>query len=142
MEEIAASIPEDLAALRPEDIRVEAEFADLVIATSPEPAAPTPAISPLGEPAAPAAPREAGGPSPSFQELVKAPSPPDDPGLGGVLPPIEIEPATIRPPDRQPHTVREVVLQPAIVLAWSLLVLVSVPMAFVAGLLLGHFVWK
>ena len=33
MDEIAAAIPEDLASLRPEDIRVEAEFADLVVTT-------------------------------------------------------------------------------------------------------------
>jgi hypothetical protein len=38
--------------------------------------------------------------------------------------------------------VSEVILQPATVLAWSLLVLLALPMAFLAGLLLGHFVWR
>ncbi len=34
MDEIAAAIPDELASLRPEDIRVEAEFADLVVTTN------------------------------------------------------------------------------------------------------------
>jgi hypothetical protein len=59
-----------------------------------------------------------------------------------VLPEISIEPPTILPRDHQVRHVREVVLQPATVLAWSLLVLLAVPLAFVAGLLMGHYVWK
>ncbi len=45
-------------------------------------------------------------------------------------------------PGRPMQPVSEVVLQPATVLAWSLLVLLALPMAFLAGLMIGHFVWK
>ena len=43
MEETAAAIPDDLATLRPEDIRVEAEFVDLVVTTSEGITSPAPA---------------------------------------------------------------------------------------------------
>jgi len=62
--------------------------------------------------------------------------------IGAVLPAIQIETPTLLPRGRQLQPVSEVILQPATVLAWSLLVLLALPMAFVAGLLLGHFIWK
>jgi len=151
MEDLATAIPEDLVALRPEDIRVEAEFVDLVITTD-EPGTSTPV------PNAPVQPDES--PFPELQESVPAePSPrltpemmvgpADDPGrpsvdaaMNAVLPAITIDPPTILPPDREIRHVREVVLQPSTVLAWSLLVLLSIPMAFISGLLIGHFLWK
>lgn len=56
---------------------------------------------------------------------------------------IQVEPPSIRrdraESERPAH---DVVLSPLIVLAWSLLVLMAVPLAFLAGLLTGHFVWK
>ncbi|MDG3004301.1 hypothetical protein [Paludisphaera mucosa] len=47
-------------------------------------------------------------------------------------------------PTNSPSTPRapDVVLAPAVVLAWSLLVLAAIPMTFTAGLLVGHFLWK
>lgn len=58
------------------------------------------------------------------------------------IPPIRIEAsvpdATATPAPRAP----DVILPPGVVMAWSLLVLTAIPLAFVAGLLLGHFVWK
>ena len=192
MEEIAAAIPEDLASLRPEDIRVEAEFADLVVTTD-EPIAQT---SPSAEesrgdrlPGDPVAldiylsqaselvgaPPEARAESPSmFQAqpvpiipspteamvieqlppvvpvqsapIVSSPmrteEPPVDASLATVLPAIKIETPPLSPSTRQFQPVSEVILQPATVLAWSLLVLMALPMAFLAGLLMGHFVWR
>jgi hypothetical protein len=149
MAEIAAAIPDDLAALRPEDIRVEAEFADLVITTQPEPApeqpppAPIPATTPRpADPPIPAAPPAPPAPVPPIPEVTAAAAPPADPGLGVVLPPIAIEPPSILPPGHVVRPVREVVLQPATVLAWSLMVLMAIPLAFIAGLLVGHFLWR
>lgn len=140
IEEIAASIPDDLIALRPEDIRVEAEFADLVITTEPEPLRPGNRPAPAVEPEVAVAPEP---PAPQIQvPQISIPDPPAVPVIEAVLPGIQIEPASILPPGQEFKGVREVVLQPATVLAWSLLVLMSVPMAFVAGLLLGHFVWR
>jgi hypothetical protein len=148
MEEIAAAIPDDLAALRPEDIRVEAEFIDLVVKTSePEaPAVPAPfepvSVVPPESPKEPTLLRDEPPPAPEPLPIVPDEPQPAGAAIGGVLPPITIEPPTILPPGREIHPLHEVVLQPETVLAWSLLVLLSLPMAFVAGLLIGHFVWK
>ncbi len=178
MEEIAAAIPDDLATLRPEDIRVEAEFVDLVVTTdegigSSAPAAPGPQLEKLpgyldpveleayfARTSAPADPPPVvrADPPPVVRAeptpVVRADpprvlppeprpeEPPVDPAIGAVLPAIKIETPTLLPPGRQLQAVSEVILQPATVLAWSLLVLLALPMAFLAGLLLGHFVWK
>ncbi|MGZ3317464.1 MAG: hypothetical protein ACXU95_09185 [Isosphaeraceae bacterium] len=152
MEETAAAIPDDLATLRPEDIRVEAEFVDLVVTTSegitsPAPAAKEPQTEPLpGDPGEVEA-YFAQTPPPAELPLVVAAEPrfadpPVDPAIGAVLPAIKIETPTLLPPGRHLQAVSEVILQPATVLAWSLLVLLALPMAFLAGLLIGHFVWK
>jgi len=160
MEEIAAAIPDDLATLRPEDIRVEAEFVDLIVTTSegvtpPAPAAKVPQSEPLpGDPVEVEAyfaqtPPPAEPPPVVRAELPpvlppepRPEEPPVDPAIGAVLPAIKIETPTLLPPGRQLQAVSEVILQPATVLAWSLLVLLALPMAFLAGLLMGHFVWK
>jgi|GEM_PF-1041566 len=160
MEEIAAAIPDDLATLRPEDIRVEAEFVDLIVTTSegvtpPAPAAKVPQSEPLpGDPVEveayfaqtppPAEPPPVvrAEPPPVLPPEPRPEEPPVDPAIGAVLPAIKIETPTLLPPGRQLQAVSEVILQPATVLAWSLLVLLALPMAFLAGLLLGHFVWK
>jgi hypothetical protein len=155
MEEIAAAIPDDLATLRPEDIRVEAEFADLVVTTgappasiAPPPAEPVPEIAPATT--VPSPPRSVPQPPPpvpapavpTTAAVVPTPAQPVDVGVGSPLPAITIEPPSILPREREYKTVQEVILQPATVLAWSLLVLMALPMAFVAGLLIGHFVWR
>jgi len=169
MQEIAAAIPDDLASLRPEDIRVEAEFVDLVVTTPENINTPTPAaleprfekrpgdpvevevyVAQAPPPAEPApvlraepAPVVRAEPSPIFRAEPRPEEPPVDLAIGGaVLPAIRIETPTLMPPGRQLQAVSEVILQPATVLAWSLLVLLALPMAFLAGLLIGHFVWK
>lgn len=59
------------------------------------------------------------------------------------IPPIRIdaEPPALAPTPPSPRAA-DVVLPPGVVMAWSLLVLMAIPMAFVAGLLVGHFIWK
>ena len=144
MEEIAAAIPDDLATLRPEDIRVEAEFVGLVVTTSegitpPAPAAKEPQSEPLPSDPVEVEAHFAQTPPPAEPRSV---DPPVDPAIGAVLPAIKIETPTLLPPGRHLQAVSEVILQPATVLAWSLMVLLALPMAFLAGLLIGHFVWK
>jgi hypothetical protein len=148
MEEIAAAIPDDLAALRPEDIRVEAEFVDVVVKTAepeapvlPVPFEPVPVVPPV-EPRQPTPPKNEAPPPPEPQPIILAEPQPPAAAIGGAFSGITIEPTTILPPGREIQPVHEVILQPATVLAWSLLVLLSLPMAFIAGLLIGHFVWK
>ena len=146
--ELGTGIPEDLVALRPEDIRVEAEFADLVISTN-EPTSLT------GEPAAASAPV---GISPEpisadtfladvppvsrISTQATAEQPPVDAAPSGVLPEISIEPPSILPMNRRIGPVREVLIQPAVLLVWSMIVLLSLPLSFIAGLLIGHFLWR
>ncbi len=148
MNELGAVIPEDLVALRPEDIRVEAEFADLVVTTD-EPtslaAKPPSASEPVGF-----------SPEPISAETFLAEAPPvsrfstqptaeqfsGDAAPATVLPEIKFEPPSILPANRQAGPVREVLIQPAVLLVWSMIVLLSLPMAFIAGLLIGHFLWR
>src|SRR5208283_3736181 len=104
MEETAAAIPDDLATLRPEDIRVEAEFVDLVVTTSegitsPAPAAKEPQTEPL--PGDPGEVEAYFAPTPPPAELppVVAVEPRSlDPAIGAVLPAIKIETPTLLPP--------------------------------------------
>ena len=188
MDEIAAAIPEDLASLRPEDIRVEAEFADLVVTTDERPSTRRPlpprvfrrclAIrqvlrSTCRKP--PHSPGSAGScdrvsidvpaqavpiiPTPA-EPVVNAQPPPvfrlsrrlflpavarhDPPSmpLGTVLPAIKIETPPLSPSTRQFQPVQRGD-SPARdgLLAWSLFVLLALPMAFLAGLLIGPFLW-
>lgn len=58
------------------------------------------------------------------------------------LPSIRYEPPTVASTAPAAPRAPDVVLPPAVVLAWSLLVLAAIPFAFIAGLLVGHFLWK
>jgi hypothetical protein len=168
LDEIAALIPPEVAALRPEDLRVEAEFFQS-IAREPK-RAPTPTEEPITfpgslmsddftPPSAAAEPEPVAPPDISaiFTSAgvvtgagvaIETPPPLPQPGPApapepAVVPPISIEPEAIRRPvDDAPRAVREVVLPASVVLAWSLLVLMAIPMAFLAGLMIGHFLWK
>lgn len=72
---------------------------------------------------------------PDFSAIV---APPGDSDVPPILIDAPAPGTTTTPAPRAP----DVVLPPGVVMAWSLLVLTAIPMAFVAGLLLGHFVWK
>lgn len=149
MNELGSAIPEDLVALRPEDIRVEAEFVDLVVTTN-EPTSVTsePALTSdqVGfSPELISADTFLAEPPPVSRILTQATTeqpPPLGAAPGTVLPEISIEPPSILPSNRQTGPVREVLIQPAVLLIWSMIVLLSLPMAFIAGLLIGHFLWR
>jgi hypothetical protein len=148
MHEPSSAIPEDLVALRPEDIRVEAEFVDLVVTTD-EPTSLTvesaTASEPVGFPVEPVSAETFLAEVPPVSRIstqVMAEQPPSGGAPGAVLPEISIEPPSILPASRHSGPVREVLIQPAVLLVWSMIVLLSLPMAFIAGLLIGHFLWK
>jgi hypothetical protein len=165
-DELAAMIPPDLVDLRPEDLRVEAEFFQSLTRRSPamtalepsrwqppELSTPTlshevlvslaPARAPVepsmqeGAAETPAAPPETIAAAPSQVDTATSPSP-----AGSVVPPIEIEPPTILAPGTEIRRVSEVTLPASVVLAWSLFVLAGVAMSFIAGLMIGHYLWR
>jgi hypothetical protein len=164
-EEFAGMIPPDLADLRPEDLRVEAEFFESLTRVPPRTTNVEPAPWPPSEPVTPAfshemlipptfsrAPLEASstqGAAETPAALVEtievvprqAETPPSPALAGSAAPPIEIEPPSILPAGTELRRVAEVILPASVVLAWSLFVLVGIAMSFVAGLMIGHYLW-
>ncbi len=164
--QFAGVIPPDLADLRPEDLRVEAEFFESLTRV-PDPAptvdpAPWPVTESLTtsfspEPVSASAPWPPAVHTPSEPERTESFSVPPEPAdlvpaqserpsrpaeVSPIVPPIEIEPPTILPPGTEIRRVSEVVLPASVVLAWSLFVLAGIALSFVAGLMMGHFLWK
>ncbi|MDR3633656.1 MAG: hypothetical protein P4L84_07450 [Isosphaeraceae bacterium] len=128
--------------IRPEDIRVEPGIEllsssgddDAEIATEPsdedsdvvdlEPAA---AVTPVPD-------------RTTIPPLLAAPTPPPPP----VVPPIDVE-GSRGARSYEPYgrlRARDVVLPRSVVLAWSFFVLAALALAFGAGLLAGHYVWR
>jgi hypothetical protein len=163
LDEIAAVIPPEVAALRPEDLRVEAEFFETLTREPTPPPAAEPIFVPGASSARDVAPAPAANePGPIASTVASATSaavpsggagaveaPPPlpisvtVPDVNLAVPPIRVEPEAIRPPlGDEPHGIHEVVLPASVVLAWSLLVLMAIPTAFIAGLMVGHFLWK
>ena len=126
--------PDPLAELRPEDIRVEpglpepgrARRPPRPIEPAPEPEPPAPEAQPLV-----LTPEVLAGPT------GEAPARP----VEEVLPPIQTEPVAVRP-SRPTTRARDITLPRSVVTAWSLFVLLALGMAFAAGLLAGHFLWR
>jgi len=154
--EIAAILPAELAKLRPEDVRVEPEFLEQLSQlraappSSPAPAVDVDALKTVGERAdsTPSSPVEL-EPAPVDMQIVPGLAP-ESASAGPIqvqlsppapVPPIEIEPPTIAP-EPAVRTVSQVVLPAAVVLAWSVFVLLGLFVAFLAGLMVGHFFWK
>src|SRR5262245_15897844 len=133
MEAIAAAIPDDLVSLRPEDIRVEAEFigADIVTDDRLEitPSGPPPPVpDPLPQSILESVFSLESEPVKVIESVPDVPpaSPETTAATGApventLLPPIAIEPPSILPREREFREVREVALQPATILAWSLI---------------------
>ncbi len=141
--EIASILPAELANLRPEDVRVEAEvFEQLTRPRAPEPASLETELdlSALGEDRPPPF-VESGSPAAVETYQTPAPAPPVAP-TQIVAPPIAIEPPSILPKNQTPKTIREVVLPASVVLAWSFFGLIGILVSFIAGLTVGHFLWK
>ena len=128
--------PDPLDELRPEDIRVEPGLLDPGRGRrEPRPIERAPAWSP--EPPAPQPPPLVITPEALAGPPIEAQPRPDE----EVLPPIQTEPVAIlsaRPTTRA----RDITLPRSVVTAWSLFVLLALGMAFAAGLLAGHFLWR
>jgi hypothetical protein len=58
------------------------------------------------------------------------------------VPPIRIEPPTLATERMTASRTRDLVLPRSVVASWSLFVLLAQALAFVAGLLAGHFIWR
>lgn len=137
----ALGIEELLSEIRVEDIRVEPGVAvePVPVALNSEAAEPFPAVS---ESPAPAPYRVE---EPSVVVTVPIPEPaPSSAPAEVVVPPIKFEHRrTINERERAPAPrPRDINLPRSVVLAWSLFVLLALALAFTAGLLAGHFVWK
>jgi hypothetical protein len=172
VDQIAAAIPGEVLSLRPEDIRVEDALmrASMDTATGVDDAASLFAtvVEPETE-IGPRVPRSAnrspGHPS-SPSLLVPEPEtavisaatllPPEDGGApreepppSPLPPPIEVEAdeellsTAPLPSDWSPGRRRtDITLPASVVLFWSVFVLAAQALAFIAGLLIGHFYWK
>ena len=163
LQEIAAALPADVADLRPEDLRVEAEFFESLTRTperppdpeslpsrSADPNAPLPTLdaqsatvgglAPL-EIAVDTQPRGDFTVEPGTLQAISRPADAPVAGLHPDAPPIEIEPPTLLPPGTEIRPIREVVLPAAVVLAWSLFGLIGIATSFIAGLFIGHYFW-
>lgn len=110
----------------------------------PAPPLPPPVVEPPLRPAPPAVPQLL------TQTIDLAPSPPAvAPGAAAPVrvetavigAAIEIEQPSILPQGVETRRVQEVTLPASVVLSWSLFVLLGITLAFVAGLLMGHFLW-
>jgi hypothetical protein len=139
----------DMLDIRPEDIRVVAG----VVPVSPPPYTykppgsseePEPSPEPAAEPIPPAPPPEIARPK-TVVEPVTPPAYQVAPQPTVVVPQIEtnerLQTAQPRRAVAPPPRSRDLVIPRSVVTAWSLLVLIAVGMAFVAGLLAGHYVW-
>lgn len=159
-----SALPADLIDIRPEDIRVEPGFAWAAPPVDASPAPPAPAApieSPGGrfveetpvvatggrEPYEPASNPHPYVPPPYVPppsvppQAAPASTPPVVPAAEAVLPPIKVEPPRFVDRSPAPRS-RDVMLPRSAVAAWSLFVLMALWLAFVAGLLSGHYLWR
>jgi hypothetical protein len=138
---LASGVPLAIPDIRPEDIRVEPGVAWEPIGTAPVPAEPRIAPPELEPPALAPAPPEPPPPAPAPMPNV---SPAEAPrgAIEPVVPPIRVEPPTLaveRTPMVRSH---DLVIPRSVVAFWSLFVLLAQALAFVAGLLAGHYLWR
>ncbi len=154
--EIAAAIPPEVAELRPEDLRVEAEVFESTTReplpqSPPAPIPPQAVDAPMSFPAVESTPERA---PPELARLF-APAPqPAEPSperlppsavtgdSQAFVPPIEIEPPSVRAAGQEIRRSHEVILPASVVLVCEIFVLVGLAFSFIAGLMIGHFIWK
>jgi DNA-directed RNA polymerase subunit RPC12/RpoP len=170
IDELAAALPPDLIDLRPEDLRVEAEFFESLTRqppsspgvlerapwppaealeaqvasetfTAPAPLVVESPVVPPGPAVSPPFTTQTVNLIPAAAESLAPPPVPQRAEAALIGASIEIEQPTILPPGTEIRRVREVVLPAPVVLAWSLFVLLGIALSFVAGLLMGHFLW-
>lgn len=161
IDEIAAAIPADLADLRPEDLRVEAEFFKSLTREPDTTRDPAPFATAAEESVTLIPPPDAGpraAPVSVYPEVGSAaahtPAPETPAPVPWLAPPapaikpnpevpnIEIEHPSILPSNRETRPLHEVVLPASVVLAWSLFGLIGIATSFLAGLMIGHYFWK
>jgi hypothetical protein len=169
LENLAAGLPAEVADLRPEDIRIET-YDDYPPPSRPDPApvgapvvapvvappvAMAPAAAPVPEPAPLFAPPYP-GPQPgraSPYDVPVAPAPAPAPRANLVPPPAAPAPLESLLPaidvaaprlteERTTHRSRDIQLPRSVVASWSLFVLLAQALAFLAGLLAGHYLWR
>jgi hypothetical protein len=133
LQALEAGLPVELADLRPEDIRAES-----TIPWSPAPEVPSPLPDPIPTAPAPEPPPPMMPPVPPTP--VVAPEP--DPVVSPIVPPIKIESPPLVQSRTTPARPRDLVLPRSVVASWSLFVLMAQALAFLAGLLAGHYIWK
>ena len=138
---LASGVPLAIPDIRPEDIRVEPGIAWEPIETAPAPAEPR--ISPP-EPERPAqapAPPEPMPPAPAPAPIVPPVVPPRE-AVEAVVPPIRVESPTLAVERMPTVRSRDLVIPRSVVAFWSLFVLLALALAFLAGLLAGHYLWR
>jgi hypothetical protein len=153
-----AGLALDLLDIRPEDIRVEPGVV-VQLPTDSEPPPPGDSgdedveidvLPPIDtSPRAPKSPPKGDddrrGPPVDVAAAVLASAPPPvEPAGEAAVPPILLDaPRAAKPVRRGPAPrARDVVLPRTAVAAWSLFVILALGLAFVAGLLAGHYVWR
>jgi hypothetical protein len=164
-----AGVPVEIADIRPEDIRAQSDDnwrPPPIAVDAPRPAAPPPtpgapapelpsflaSLAPTSEAGRPAGydigsyptPLVAPAPAPAVAPT-PAPAPAQAPtsvAAEAVVPPIRLEPPSLVSDRTTTLRSRDIVLPRSVVASWSLLVLLAQALAFVAGLLAGHYVWR
>jgi hypothetical protein len=144
---LAAGLPIELADIRPEDIRVEPSIVpSLSLNSSPTPAlAPVPELPPIVAPSPPTSEVEPQSPVSTVTDPQVAPFTPPSPGPSpreAVVPSINIEPPSLATERMPTFRARDLVLPRSVVASWSLFVLIAQALAFLAGLLAGHYIWR
>jgi hypothetical protein len=139
-------IPLAIKDIRPEDIRIEVDVPWEPLVPSSPPS--EPAIGPLQTEFSPE-PEPEPTPVPAAPEPISAARivPPPEPPRPvvepePVVPKIEVEAVSIRRERSTPGRPRDLTLPRTVVAFWSLFVLIAQALAFVAGLLAGHYLWR
>jgi hypothetical protein len=161
--DIDSGVPIELADIRPEDIRVQSgdNWRSFPIDTDAPRAAMAPAppaeLPPFLAPLAPAAAARSAPydlesmPTPqvaaaAFSEArpaaARVPFPAPAAAAEPVVPPIRLEPPSLVSERTPSLRARDIVLPRTVVASWSLFVLLAQALAFVAGLLAGHYLWR
>lgn len=131
LSELASGMPLAIPDIRPEDIRVE------------------PGLPFESYPPAPAEP-EPGPSPPAYREPIPSPAEPppspkpiaSEPVFEAAVPPIRVEPPRLAFERAPAVRSRDLVLPRSVVAFWSLFVLLAQALAFLAGLLAGHYLWR
>jgi DNA-directed RNA polymerase subunit RPC12/RpoP len=129
---LTGEIPVELAEIRPEDIRVEPS-----VTWSPPPQ-PQPPPIPAPPPNAFSVVPDVVSPPPVAVQTPIPPPPKSEP----LVPPINLESQRLIAERTTTVRARDLILPRSVVAFWSLFVLLAQALAFVAGLLAGHFIWR